>query len=125
MAPLTNAIFGILLLALAGAGIGPSHAQQQLAPGQSDTQKDPDKRTKRAIVPGEHENTRCYTSILLDAYNRYGVFGTIGSMPTELLNTLPGGVSAVAHYCNINYRACEQAAQSFQSRSDSGGSRCN
>lgn len=120
MMRMTFYVLGILLLSVAG---GPGYAQQ-IPPGQSETQKDVDKRTHRAIVPGEHENTRCYTGILIEAYNKFGVFGTIDTIPTELMNTLPAGVTAVSHYCNSHYRACEKAAQSFRPRLGLGQNGC-
>jgi len=89
---------------------------QQIPAGQSEVQPDVDKRTKRVTLPGEREQARCYSGILIDAFRRYGVFGTIDAMPTELINVMPAGGNAVLHYCNENYVACEAAAKTYRER---------
>ena len=109
-----------LLLALPHAG----HAQQ-IPPGQSEVQQDIDKRTKRVALPGEREQVRCYSGILIDAFQRYGVFGTIGTMPTELINVMPAGGNAVLYYCNQNYAACESAAKIYRDRLGMAPGTCN
>jgi hypothetical protein len=100
------------LLAAPEAG----QAQQQIPAGQSEVQQDIDKRTKRVTLPGEREQARCYSGILIEAFQRYGVFGTIGTMPTELINVMPAGANAVVYYCNENYGACESAAKIYRDR---------
>jgi cytochrome c-type biogenesis protein CcmE len=108
------------LLAAPTAG----HAQQ-IPAGQSEVQQDVDKRTKRVTLPGEREQARCYSGILIDAFRRYGVFGTIGTMPTELINVMPAGANAVLYYCNENYAACEAAAMTYRDRLGMAPGTCN
>lgn len=108
------------LLAAPEAG----HAQQ-IPAGQSEVQQDIDKRTKRVTLPGEREQARCYSGILIEAFQRYGVFGTIGTMPTELINVMPAGTNAVLYYCNENYAACEAAAKVYRDRLGMAPGTCN
>lgn len=94
----------------------PSAQAQQIPAGQSEVQQDIDKRTKRVTLPGEREHARCYSGILIDAFRRYGVFGTIDTMPAELINVMPAGTNAVLYYCNENFAACETAAKVYRDR---------
>ncbi|RKQ70242.1 hypothetical protein BCL74_2185 [Oceanibaculum indicum] len=110
----------VFLLAL------PAGAQaQQIPPGQSEVQQDLDKRTKRVTLPGEREHARCYSNILIDAFRRYGVFGTIDTMPAELINVMPAGINAVLYYCNGNFPACEKAAKIYRERLGMAPGTCN
>lgn len=110
----------VFLLAAPKAG----HAQQ-IPAGQSEVQQDIDKRAKRVTLPGEREHVRCYSGILIDAFQRYGVFGTIDAMPAEMINVMPAGANAVIYYCNENYAACETAAKIYRDRLGMPPGTCN
>lgn len=68
------------------------------------------------LVPGEHEGVRCDAVVLVDAYQRLGVFGVASTMGGALTNATGAGLAAAVNYCNIYPKDCASVAESFRPR---------
>ncbi|MCR9257466.1 MAG: hypothetical protein NXI16_15365 [Alphaproteobacteria bacterium] len=102
-----RAVLPLCLALLVALAAPPASAQQSQGGDDED-------RTHQYLLSPTRPLAECSGRVVLEAYKRYGLAGTVHAIPTDLLDTIAVGLPATIAYCNRNLAVCVKSARVFQ-----------